>query len=131
MFQLARVAMEYSCFSRPAETILAKCARFLKIEITRNFGILKLLSKDDYEIFQVASLSMWQLRKIELVPFKFNIHICHISKCIKNACPAHRLIYCITLMTLLLFLRLCFFSQSDCLISALIHFEMNGSEVTI
>ena len=53
VFQLARVAMEYSCFSRPAETILAKCARFLKIEITRNFGILKLLSKDDYEIFQV------------------------------------------------------------------------------
>ena len=56
MFQLARVAMEYSCFSRPAETILAKCARFLKIEIARNFGILKLLSKDDYEIFQVATL---------------------------------------------------------------------------
>ena len=56
MFQLSRVAMEYSCFSRPAETILAKCARFLKIEISRNFGILKLLSKDDYEIFQVATL---------------------------------------------------------------------------
>lgn len=70
MFQLARVAMEYSCFSRPAETILAKCARFLKIEIARNFGILKLLSKDDYEIFQVATLpiSIWQLWNIELIP---------------------------------------------------------------
>ena len=86
MFQLARVAMEYSCFSRPAETILAKCARFLKIEISRNFGVLKLLSKDDYEIFQVATLyfrfSIWQLWKIELVPLNSrysNTHICHIK----------------------------------------------------
>ena len=51
--QLAKISLEYSCYSRPAETILAKCARFLKMEISRNFGVLKLLGKDDYEIFQV------------------------------------------------------------------------------
>ena len=51
--QLARICLDYSCFSRPAEIILAKCARFLKVEISRNFGFLKLLGKEDYEIFQV------------------------------------------------------------------------------
>jgi len=53
IFQLAKISLEYSCYSRPAETILAKCARFLKMEISRNFGVLKLLGKDDYEIFQI------------------------------------------------------------------------------
>ena len=53
--QLARICLDYSCFSRPAEIILAKCARFLKVEISRNFGFLKLLGKEDYEIFQVST----------------------------------------------------------------------------
>ena len=94
MLQLARVAMEYSCFSRPAETILAKCARFLKIEISRNFGILKLLSKDDYEIFQVATLTLYftfqfdSCEKLNLFLSFLDISIFTfaILNCIKNAC---------------------------------------------
>ena len=53
IFDLARIAMNFSCFSHSADSIMEKCARFLKTEISRNFRILKEFDKEDYDIFQV------------------------------------------------------------------------------
>ena len=55
IFQLSRLALTFSCFSKPANNILEKCARFLRKEITRDFGILKRFGREDYDIFQVKS----------------------------------------------------------------------------
>ena len=55
IFDLARLAMNFSCFQHPSETIMDKCARYLKLEIQKNFSILKDFGKEDYDIFQVGS----------------------------------------------------------------------------
>ena len=55
IFDLARLAMNFSCFQHPSETIMDKCARYLKLEIPKNFSILKEFGKEDYDIFQVES----------------------------------------------------------------------------
>ena len=54
IFDLARLATNFSCFQHPSETILDKCARYLKVEIPKNFSILKEFGKEDYEVFQVC-----------------------------------------------------------------------------
>ena len=53
IFDLARVATNFSTFEHPSETIIEKCARYLKLEIPKNMSILKEFGKDDYEVFQV------------------------------------------------------------------------------
>ena len=53
IFELSRLALSFSCFSKPANNILEKCARFLRREIARDFGILKRFGREDYDIFQV------------------------------------------------------------------------------
>lgn len=41
IFDLARVATNFSTFEHPSETIIEKCARYLKLEIPKNMSILK------------------------------------------------------------------------------------------
>ena len=56
IFELSRLALNFSCFSKPSNNILEKCARFLRKEISRDFGVLKRFGREDYDIFQVKSL---------------------------------------------------------------------------
>ena len=64
IFKLARLALEYSCFSKPADNLLGKCAKFLKREISRDFGILKRFGREDYDIFQVLPLLKIKTAKV-------------------------------------------------------------------
>lgn len=53
IFDLARLASNFSCFQHASETIMDKCARYLKLEIPKNISILKEFGKEDYEVFQM------------------------------------------------------------------------------
>ena len=66
IFELSRLALTFSCFSKPANSILEKCARFLRKEISRDFGILKRFGREDYDIFQVKSKSNRTFVSIDL-----------------------------------------------------------------
>ena len=72
IFKLSKLALAYSCFSKPADNLLEKCARFLKREISRDFGILKRFGREDYDIFQVKfqNLNIIQYKSYMFYKFK-------------------------------------------------------------
>lgn len=53
MFNLARLAANYSCFPLASKSLLDKCAKFLKVEVPKNFSILKEFGRDDFDTFQM------------------------------------------------------------------------------
>jgi hypothetical protein len=50
---LFRIAKAYGCFGQPSETLLGKCAMFLKVEVVRNYSILANFQKEDFDLFKV------------------------------------------------------------------------------
>ena len=52
IFDLARLVSNFSCFQHPSETIMDKCARYLKLEIPKNITILKNLGKKIAKCFR-------------------------------------------------------------------------------
>ena len=84
IFKLARLALEYSCFSKPADNLLGKCAKFLKREISRDFGILKRFGREDYDIFQV------KFQNLTLI-FESSVRFLWTSQTIRRSPPGRML----------------------------------------
>jgi len=55
LFDLARLAGEFSCLQPAAGNLLTKCSKFLRQELPKDFGILCDFDREDFETFQVLS----------------------------------------------------------------------------